>query len=244
MGRALATTLATAALAGCVSHGSAPPPEPTTIQVRDRSVFQPGVRISTNFVRGPSAPADAQGGHGIELGAMRSRGDGTQSVGSGAEPVVFGDRTFSPPQELRHEFEFAFFDLSYRWRRYFGADRAIGIETLAGVGVAALDFTVSSATQSTREALDSSGVLGGFGLIWRMRPGTTLQSRLSLYISGDGDGIANAARLDLFVAQALGRNVALRAGYSAWHLETDRGFRDSNINIKFAGPALGLDLAF
>lgn len=238
--RALVALAALAALAACGPRQA----DPTTIEARDSTMFQPVLRASVNFAREPVAPSNPQGGHGLELGYSRGRGSDSQTTRASEQPVVFGGQSFASPQDLRHDFDFRFADVSYRWRRFFGPHEPVGFELLAGLGYAQLDLTVSSATQRAQETLDSTGAIGQFGGIWRLRPGTSVQGRLAWYFSGADDGVANAQRLELFLVQALGRNLALRGGYASWHVETDRGRGESNINMRFSGPALGLDLMF
>lgn len=227
-------------LAGCA--GPVTPP-PSDIEIRDRGVVQPSLRIGTNFRPGAEVPAHLPGGFGFEVGVTHARGDDTQTLAAGQQPVVLDGRAFAAQQELRHEFELSFFDVSWRLRHYLH-DGPVGIELLAGFASADLDLAVSSVAQSARESLDSYGVTLGIGAVWRIRPGTTLQSRLTFYDAFPGDGVDDARRLEVALVQALGRNVALRAGYAAWRMQTDRDDHVSNVDLKFSGPVLGLELAF
>jgi hypothetical protein len=76
-----------------------------------------------------------------------------------------------------------------------------------------------------------------------LRPGTSLQSRLAVFGSGDDTGVSGASRLETCIVQALGRNAALRAGYAAWSIISERE-NAYDIHVRFSGPALGLDLLF
>ncbi len=227
--------LATLELGGCFTL-----PPPTTIQASDDGVFQPVGRLTVNLSRLQGAPSEPQSGHAIELGVTKASGGGSQTLSSGQQPVVFGSRTFSPPQQLKYDFDFTYADVSYRWRRFF-RDGAFGIEALGGVGYADLDFTVRSATQRASEDLSSLGLALGVGALWRLRPGTSLQGRVTAFGGGD---VSSASRIELFLVQALGRNAALRAGYAAWKVESDRGDAVSKVEVNFSGPALGLDVMF
>ena len=130
--------------------------------------------------------------------------------------------------------------MSYRWRRFFD-EGAFGIEALGGVGYADLDFTVRSATQRANEDLSSVGLAVGLGALWRLRPGTSLQGRVTAFGGGD---VSSADRVELFLVQALGRNAAVRAGYASWKIKFDRGDAVSKVEVNFSGPALGLDVMF
>jgi hypothetical protein len=220
-------------LAGCANN---------RIEATDRSVFLPMGRISANLTGRQGTPSDPQGGHAIEFGVTGGSGDDTQGFTSGQSPIVFGGQTFNTPVELRHEFDFRYADVAWRWRKFFGTG-GFGIETLAGVGYADLDLTTASTTQRANEKLSSWGAAGGFGIIWRFRPGTSLQSRIAVFGSGDDTGVSGASRLEAYIVQALGRNAAVRAGYAAWSIVSERE-NASDIHVRFSGPALGLDVLF
>ena len=236
--------LAAAALAACAGPSTSP------ISVTDRSTFVPSVRVAADISHYAGEPSDPHHAHALELGLSGARGGAMQTLSAGEKPVVFGGQTFNPPQQLRHEFTFRFYELTYRYRHFFGSSRALGIEALGGVGYADLDLTISSATQRARDNLANAGLMGSFGLLWRMRPGTSVQSRFAYFGSGSTRSIRNASRLDLYLAQAVGRNAGLRAGYASWSLRSVREADDysssnlSPITVRFSGPALGLELMF
>ncbi len=239
----LAAVLAALALAGCAGPATSP------ISVTDRSTFVPSVRVAADISRYAGEPSDPHGAHALELGLSGGRGSGMQTLSAGENPVVFGGQQFDPPQQLRHEFTFRFYELAYRWRQFLGAG-GFGYEALAGVAYADLDLTISSATRRASDNLSNAGFIGSFGLLWRMRPGTSLQSRFAFFGSGSTRAIRNASRLDLYLAQAVGANVGLRAGYASWSMRSVReagDFSSSNlspITVRFSGPALGLELMF
>jgi hypothetical protein len=239
MGRLIVLGLVVLA-AGCAT-------DTTNIAARDSGVFLPSGRISIDIAPEVSNPSVPHSGHGLELGASVARGEDRQQLNSGQDPVVFGGRTFNAPSALEHEFEFRFFEAAYRYRRFLGTSQKFGLEVLGGLANAKLDLTVSSPAQSAREDLGSGGLVGGFGLIWKFRPTTSLQSRLSLFASGDEDGVSNAQRVEVHFAQAIGRHASLRAGYADWKVDSDRDFDTatrSPIRVRFSGFALGLDLMF
>ena len=227
-------------LAGCAT-------ETTNISVSDNGVFLPSGRMSIDISPEVSNPSVPHGGHGLELGASGGRGEDRQEINTGQDPVVFGGRTFNAPAALEHDFKFRFLEAAYRYRRFLGTSQRFGIEVLGGLARAELDLTVSSPAQSAREEMESPGIVGGFGLVWKLRPTTSLQSRLSLFASGDEDGVSNAQRFEVHVAQAIGRHASLRAGYADWKVDSDRDFDTatrSPIRTRFSGFALGLDLMF
>lgn len=224
------------------------------IEAIDRtSGIIPSLRLSFDIAgelapgHGPAVPHT---GHGIELGLSGGSGEDTQSLSAGDGPVVFGGRIFAPG-ELRHEFDFGFFEVAYRYRHFFGASKVFGIEAIGGIGVASIDLTVSSAAQSASQKIDNGGLVAGFGIVWKFLPATSLQSRLTLFGSGEREGVTGAARLDVHVAHALARNVALRAGLVSWGVVSQRAGEDddddslnSRIRMGLSGLSLGLDVAF
>jgi hypothetical protein len=218
------------------------------ISATDRSVVIPSGRISIDLSQRGESPAAPHTGHAIELGASGASGDAEQQLAAGELPIVFGGRTFNAPVALRHDFDWRFYEVAYRYRHFFGG--GFGIEALGGLGFAELDFRVDSAGQSAREKMSNGGVLGGVGLLWKLRPSTSLQSRAVVFLSGQFEDVSTITRLEVYAAQALGRHAALRAGWSTWNVRSIReandnlSSRNSPLRLRFSGPALGLDLAF
>lgn len=219
------------------------------IEVEDNT-FIPSLRIGIDIAPRGEAPSVPHTGHGIEIGLTGTSGEDGQTRTAGAPTLVFGGQAFASPTTLNYDFDFRFLEIAYRYRHFFGASRSFGIEALGGLGFAEFDLGVSSATQSAREKLQSGGLLGGFGIVWKFLPQTSLQSRITLFGSGDREGVTGAARFDLFVAQALGRHAAVRVGLTSWGLASERdddddfGSFNSYIRAGFGGLALGLDVAF
>ena len=233
--------VAAAALSGCVNLDS------REISITDRSAFTPSGRLSIDLGRASvDAPAVPHTGHALELALSGTSGEDTQHLGAGEPPVRLANQTFSAPAELRHEYDWSFAEIAYRYRKFFGPG-AFGIEAMGGIARAQLNVTTSSATQRASDKIDDYGPVGSFGIVWKIRPTTSLQSRFSAFVAIDDESDFGVQRLDLYVAQSLGRNIALRAGWSSWRVEIDRflgfGF-DSEIRARFSGFALGLDVAF
>jgi hypothetical protein len=241
-------------LAGALAAGSAAA-DHREIKVEDTSTFIPSLRLGIDIsprVEGPSVP---HSGHGIEIGITGTTGKDTQTRDFGAPPLVFGGQVFASPNQLNHEFDWRFIELCYRYRHFFGAGQygeggSFGIEGLGGLGYAEYDLTVTTATQRANEKLGSGGLVLGFGIIWKFLPRTSLQSRITVFGSGENEGVSGAGRWDLFVVQALGRHAAVRAGFTGWGLSSTRDDDEdattlnSLIRSGFSGFALGLDLAF
>ena len=230
---------ACALLAGCFNFSST-----TDINISDSGVFIPSGRVSIDISPKAAAPSDPHSGHGIELELTGASGSGNQTLGAGQKPVVLAGQTFNAPQQLKGDFDFKFAGIAYRWRNFYGS-RPVGIEALGGLGYVGLDLALSSPTQRANANLDSAGLVGAVGLIWRVRPATSLQTRYTVYASGKTEAINSAARFDLFVSQALGGHAAIKGGYSVWSLQSthDNGVT-SDVRVKFSGPALGLEVMF
>jgi len=227
--------LATLALGACGLDTS-------TIDAEDNRVFLPSLRASVNLTKSGQAPSEPRDGHAIEFGMSRTRGRDSQTLAAGQSPVVLDANTFSGPQQLRNDFDFSYMDVSWRWRRFFGG-RSVGLEAHAGLGHTALDLTVSSPTQHAYRHFSTFGPQAGVGVIWRMQPTTTLQARLSGFVS-DEEGINRAARFECFVAQAVHPNFIVRAGYAGWEAKGGNLDLMSDIRLRFSGPVLGLELTF
>jgi len=226
-------------LAGC---GTTAIPT-TTIDISDRGAFPPSLRVGWNISKVPGAPSDPQSSHGIEIGAMRTSGDDTQDLATGQSPVIFGGRTFNTAQTLRHETDLTYYDVTYRFRRFFG-DGSFGIEALAGLAQAILDLTVSSATQRASESLSTTGFQLGVGGIWRLRPGTSLQARYTRFGSSKYYEDTTVSSVEFSAAQALGHNLVVRGGYAYTKVYSERVDFFSDIKVKLSGPTLRLELQF
>jgi len=232
--RLAACAAAALSLCGCVST--------TRTDAEDNRVFLPSVRASVNFKRGQEPPSEPQGGHAIELEVTSARGSDSQSLSAGQSPVILDGKTFSAPQQLKNDFDFWFGSISWRWRRFFG-DRAIGLETFAGLGYSGLSLTVSSPAQQASQHFSTFGPQGGVGLIWRLHPGTSLQARIAGFVSAE-TGVNRAARAEAFVVKALGENVTVRAGYVGWEAKGQTLPDTSDFRLRFSGPSLGLQFDF
>jgi hypothetical protein len=214
------------------------------------NTFIPSARIGIDIFPRGEQPSVPHSGHGIEIGLTGTSGEDSQTRTAGAPTLTFGGQDFVAPTRLNYDFDFRFLEIAYRYRHFFGASGNFGIEALAGLGFAELDLGVSNATQSAREKLQSGGLVAGFGIIWKFLPQTSLQSRITVFGSGDREGVSGAGRFDVFVAQALGRHAAVRVGLTSWGLgsardeDDDFGSFNSQIRAGFGGLAAGLELAF
>ena len=220
------------------------------IRADDPSTVLPSGRIGIDISPRGERPSVPHTGHGIEIGFTGTTGKDRQTRSAGAAPLVFGGQVFVAPNELNHEFDFGYVEFLYRYRQFFGETRTFGIEALAGLGYAGYNLTITTPTQRAQEKLGSGGVVAGFGILWKFLPTTSLQSRLTLFGSGRNEGVTGAARWDLFVAQALGRYAAVRAGITGWGLSSARADDEDSDSInslirsRFGGLAVGLELGF
>lgn len=214
---------------------------PSNIQTSESGVFVPTVRASVSTT-GPEAPSHPQNGGALELGATRARWSDRQALGAGQQPVRFGGQAFSAPAELDYEFDFAYYEASYRGRWF--VNEAVALEFAAGLAYAGLDLDAASGGRRTAESIGSLGISLGAGLLLRLRPGTSVQSRYTYYEAPTIDSLGRAQRFELGLAQALGPNAGVRAGYAHWVIESQRGVGLSPIKARFSGPSLGLELMF
>ncbi len=244
------TVLSGLLIAGVAGCGTGP--TTSELKVTDHATAIPSARVAVDIAGAEGPRSEPHNSHAVELGLSGTRGNHKQDLAATDKPVVFGGQNFNGPQQLRSEFNFRLVELAYRYRRFFGSSGAFGVEGLGGVGYAHLGLTVSSTTTTQRatENLGSAGVVLGVGGIWRFRPTTSLQARLTAFSSGRTEGVTGASHLDLYVAQALGRNAAVRAGLASWGASSQREADDSTnslkspIHVRFQGVLLGLDLMF
>jgi hypothetical protein len=219
------------------------------LEIEDRGNFIPSARLSFDIApRGFEAPSKPKSGHGIEVGISGASGEDRQSLRAGDSPVVFGNRTFFGATELKHEFDWRFLEVAYRFRHFFNP--VFAIEALGGLGFAELEITTTSPSASANEKLSDGGLVGGFGILWQFQPNVGLQSRITVFGSGREEGVTAAARFDVNVAWAFARNAALRAGLVSWAVGSSRSDADggfsgkSPIGAAFSGIGLGLDVMF
>jgi hypothetical protein len=226
--------LLAATLAGCGGAGS------TTIDVDDRSVFIPSVRLSVPLSTQQRPPSEPQTGHAIELGYTQAKGSSSQSLIPGQQPVRFGDQSFNSPQDLQYDFDYGYAEIQYRYRKFFGQRQNFGIQAHGGLVNSQLKLSVSSPGQNASDKFDSAGISGGAGVIWKFRPTTSLQSRYAVFATGETRG----SRIELFAMQALGGHAALRGGYTWWYVRAETTSPFSDIAVRFRGPAASLEVMF
>lgn len=229
--RFAAPAVLVAALAGCSSPLS-------RVDVNDNSTFTPSGRVSVDLSRGQEPPSQPHSGHAIEAGYTKTSGDGTQALSAGDSPVIFNGQTFSAPTQIKYDFDFGLGEIQYRWRHFFGSSRAVGVEALAGLAHIRFKLAASSPGQQTSQTFSGGGVSLGAGFIWNFLPTTSLQTRLTGFAASEVSG----SRLELFVAQAIGSNAAVRAGYTWWQVKSEPS--GSDVEANFRGPALSFSLAF
>src|SRR5262245_55974239 len=174
--------------------------------VSDRNVFQRGLRAELQFPASSSKPSDPHTGSAIEFGYTRGSGSSSQSLASNY--AYFGGKQFFAPTTLTTDFTSTYVDMAYRFRA-IDRESGLGIEILAGIAFADLEMRVSSASQSGSETLTSPGVQIGLGLLWRVRPGTSVHLRGTSFRSADDNEVSRATRYEASLVQALGSNAAL-----------------------------------
>ena len=224
-------------LAGCIAT--------TPIQVTDRSASQPSARVSFQLSGDQETPSRPHDGVAFELGATGRSGSAGQSLAAGQPDVVLGGQTFTGPLQLTNQVDFRYYEGVFRVRKFF--NDALGIEALIGLGYTSLDLAVSAPGQRATEDRSRGGLAVGLGGVWRVLPSTSLQARWTGFSSFDAiffptEPMTNT-RVELHLVQALGRNAALRAGWTEWRLSSENS-PNSDFKATFSGPALGLELMF
>ena len=235
--RLLAAMLATLALGGC---GLLPT---TRINAEDNRVFLPALRADIDFGDSKQAASEPHTGNAIEFGIAKAKGGDSQSLVAGQSPIILNGTTFNAPQQLRNDIDYYFANVSWRWRKFF-AERSLGLEVTAGVGFSSLDLAVSSPTQRASDHLYTRGPQGSVGLIWRLNPSTSLQGRMSEFISTADQGVNKMMRYELSLAKAFHDNLTLRAGYAVWDVNGESQYNMSDFQLHVSGPVIALDWDF
>ena len=231
----LAGLLSTIVLTGCLSS--------TPIVADDPHVFLPSLRAAVSLDDDKQAVSEPRTGYAIEFEYARAKGHHEQTLKAGQASVYYNGATFTAPDQLRNDFSFNYADMSFRWRKFF-KERSLGLEVTGGIGHTSMDLTVASSTQRVSNHFGNYGPQAGAAFIWRIRPGTSFHAGISGFVSSTDTGIRDLLRGELFVSQALGDNLAVRAGYALWEIDGDAGRFESNFKSSFSGPMLDIGLNF
>ncbi len=240
LGKLLVLNAGLAAFATCLFLGACV--STTPIEVKDRDVVVPSLRIvwqKSELWEPVGEPSSMRRGRRVELDLSAGRGRSSQDLAAGQEPIVFNGASFLGPQTIEQRFDFLFASLA-AGRSFFPGDGAVGFEVLVGGGYSALDLRLDSGSQRVKDELSSVGVTVAVGILWRARPRTTVQGRLTKF-TAPFDEPSEVTAVELVAMQAVGRHVKLRGGYAQWEVEADSG---SDIGIEFSGPLLGFELDF
>jgi hypothetical protein len=231
---ALASTLA-----GC---GGLPS---SRLEATDRSSFVPSARASYALDQDDAPPSRPRNGAAIEIGVTAASASGSQALAAGQPDVVVGGRRLAGPLALRSDFDYRHAEGLVRLRHFFNDN--FGIEGLGGIGLASLHVAVSASGQRAEETRELPGVALGLGGLWRALPSTTVQARWTGFFTANWLAFSSKSmenhRLELHLVQALGRHAALRAGWANWSVKS-KSEPNSEVQVTFSGPALGLDLMF
>ncbi len=223
------------ALTGCVTTSK--------VVADDSHVFLPSIRVGISLEDGKQAPSEPQTGKAIEFEVVKTKGSGDQFLAPGQSPIVLNNTTFIAPQQIKNDFDFNYADVSFRWRKFF-RERSVGLEVSGGFGHTSLGLNMYTPTQRASEHFATYGPQGGVAFIWRMRASTSLHARVSGFVSRSDTGISDFGRYEVFLAQALGDNLALRAGYAKWEVNGAAGMGQSDFRTIFSGPVLDIGLNF
>jgi hypothetical protein len=245
--RPFAGLLSAVALAGCQIF------QPTSpINADDTGVLLPSVSVAVSLDSREKAPSELQAGKAIEIGVMGAKGNGDQNHTDQQLPIVLNDTQFIAPQRIRNDFDFNYAHISLRGRKFF-SESPLGVEYSGGIGRSSLGLAVSSATQHASARFRNYGVQAGLGLIWRIKPSTSLLARGSIFQSNfqlhilDSQqdwGINAFERYELLLTQGIDDNLSLRVGYAEWEVNGTSGAGMSDFRITFSGPVFDIGLNF
>ena len=187
--------------------------------------------------------------HSIDFGFAYAHVKRKQEHELGDGPIVFGGQTFTGQQDINWTSSIQLAHVGYKPRFWFG-DSDWAIEGLIGAGWAGLGIKgVGAGGQTASERMSNGGLVLGLGGIWRFAHATSLQLHILGFGSGKDEGVTSAARWDLTVTHALGKNFQLRGGLGILSAHSAREDADSTIvkspiRASGAGLLLGFDVVF
>jgi hypothetical protein len=202
-------------------------------------VLLPSARISRRIasIDRNADPSEVQSGLTAELGASSiSGGDTIAIVGTSR----LGEVTFAAPQDIDTEFDLKTIDASIRWRQFYGGE-SLGFDVFTGFGYADLVVKAASPTAQVEETLSSPTLRVGLGGFWRIVPSTSLEATATFLATNRS--FDHISGYDIKVVRTLGPHAAIHGGYSTWQLQSI-GRNRSTIDLKFSGPAMGVDVKF
>lgn len=238
------------ALAGCATSSKTTTP----VDVRSGSVAAKNLRMAYNFDQ-EKKPSFFHSGNAIEIGISNISGNADQAIASGQKPVILNQVVFNGPQQIWNEFDFTFYELSWRHREKL--DNQFGMELSFGAGRTEVNMKSSSAAQIASQQFRSNGARVEYGLHYFLSQTSSFQARAKIYWAPIflEPGIHGIGMLELVYAKSFHDNLNLRAGLSRWKVSgyDDSSFWDaqniyhpskSDIELDFFGPTISLNLEF
>jgi hypothetical protein len=247
--RATTATILSAVLA----LGACGPLPPTRvlapIHVDDRNSTVPAARLSWHSDGPDTRPGTSN--FGVEVEYARGTGRSDQQV-AGNEYISLGGANLLGPQNVRHRAELRYGHLALRGITRFRGGSGLELQWVAGLGRTVLDLRSESRTTADptlTAKYQVSGVTLGVGPRWNITNEAALEGRVQVLWSRAHWSPASSNSEFWYPEVALRyrpvKNAALRVGYSGMGFSPgkNRG-DDSPIEVRIAGPFLGLDAMF
>jgi len=240
--------LAVLGLGACTTPPSGPPLPPpqvlAPIKVVDGNTTAPAVRLSWHS-DGPDTQARTSN-FGVELEYAQGSGRADQRV-AGTEYVSLGGASLLGPQDVRHRADLRYGHLALSGiTRFWGKASGLELQWVAGVGRTELELRSESRTTAD-PALTAkyqvSGVALGVGPRWNITRELAVEGRVQSLWSW-ADSKYDFSYPEVAVRYRPVRNAALRMGYSGMGSKPSTNGGDSPVEVRIAGPFLGLDVMF
>lgn len=209
--------------AGCVSTVS--------IDAEDEVSFQ-NLEISI--------PAGESSDTRLRLRASRARGDFSQSLDFD-ETIRVDDTSIRGPAEVDGELDLDYYSVAIGRDGRFVESGGPWTSMYLGISQTDFDLTVSSGQQQARTRDDTIELYLQLGVHARLAK--SLGVGLT-WASSFGREFSGISEIDLLLEYQLGRNLRLNGGYRWLTYEYGLGDDESNLEVDFRGPVLGLHVPF
>ena len=211
----------TALLCGCVST--------VTIDVDDRSSFS---QLEA------SIPLGSDKRTRLRLRGARVDGEDSQSLDFD-ERIKAGNTSISGPAEVGVELDLSYYSIAIGSEGNPGD--SFGSSTYFGISQTRFDLTVSGENNRLRSSDDTTEAYLQLGLAAAV--GESLDLGFSAAFSL-GRNLSGISEFDLKLDYRLTQNLALTGGYRWLEYQYGLGDDDSNLEVNFHGPFLGVYLPF
>ena len=221
--RTVTAIVASILAAGCVSTVS--------IDAEDEVSFQ-NLEVSL--------PAGESSDMRLRLRASRAQGDFSQSLDVG-ETIRVDDTAIHGSVEVDGELDLDYYSIAIGRDGRFAESGGPWTSMYLGISQTDFDLAISSDRQQAASRDDTIELYLQLGVHARLL--NSLDVGLT-WASSFGREFSGISEIDLLLEYRLGRNLRLSGGYRWLTYEYGLGDDDSNLEVDFRGPVLGLHVPF